>query len=298
MEARERFILLQAEQLAAFSYMIPRWLLESDAEGMDIQFWGMTAFGTPCGAAVLSVEQDTLLLRYIYILEEFRGTGRGKRFVAELLDHAYREQKARFEVRYIREQYPVMEKILTGYPFTREEEMLGSFSCRLGDLLKLPHLQGGYGSVKALSDCTQESLMIFYKEIEQRGMDLIELPLKKEDYVADCCAVTMENGRPAGLLLVREEKDKTVFIPYILNLSQNIAAPIEMIRFALQMGSRRYQEDTVCRFAVIDATLFQILEKLGITFAQRRQKRTLELAYFAQYEQEAEDYVNSLTLAM
>lgn len=296
MEARERFILLQAEQLAAFSYMIPGWLLESDAEGVDISFWGMTAFGAPCGAAVVSMEQDAVLLRYIYILEEFRGTGRGKRFVAELLDYAYREQKARFEVRYIKEQYPVMEKLLTGYPFTREDEMLGSFSCRLGDLLKLPHLQGRYGSIRALSDCTQESLRAFYKEIEQQGMDLVELPLKKEDYVADCCAVTMENDRPAGILLVREEKDKTVSIPYLLNLSQNIAAPIEMIRFALQMGSRRYQEDTICSFAVIDETLFRILERLGITFSQRRQKRTLELSYFVQYEQEAEDYIDSLTL--
>lgn len=292
----ENFILLQEEQLAAFSYMIPRWLLESDAEGVDIQFWGMTAFGTPCGAAVVSMEQDAVLLRYIYILEEFRGAGRGKRFVAELLGYAYHGQKARFEVKYIKEQYPVMEKLLIGYPFAREEEMLGSFSSRLGDLLKLPHLQGGYGSIRALSDCKQESLRAFYKEIELRGMDLVELPLKKEDYVTDCCAVTMENDRPAGLLLVREEKDKTVSIPYLLNLSKNIAAPIEMIRFALQMGSRRYQEDTICSFAVIDETLFRILEKLGITFAQRRQKRTLELAYFAQYEQEAEYYVNSLML--
>lgn len=294
----EDFILLQEEQLAEFAHMIPKWLLESPKEGTAISFWGAFCSGIPCGAAVIEEESDRWTLRYVYILEEFRGSGRGTHFLQEMMYAAYLAKKQKFQVRYIPEQNPALKKVLNGYAFFKEEEMLGSFSCTLGELSALATLQGGYGSVKPLSECTQESLAAFYREIGMRGTDLVELPLKKERYLADCCAAVIENGRTAGLLLVKEERDGTISIPYLINLSQNIAAPVQMIRFALQRGSRQYPPETVCRFAVISETLFRLLRKLGVTFVQKRQRLTMDLSYFAQYEQEAEKDIDRIALGI
>lgn len=289
----EEYNLLQnAHQLRKYAHMIPEWLLASPKEEENRQFVGVSDFDTPCGVAVLSGEAGVLTLQYLYIAEDFRGAGRGERFLAELLFYAYHAQEQKFQVKYIPKQYPKLERLLRGYPFSYEEEMVGSFSCTLGELAGLKYLQGGYGSVRALSECTEESLRPFYREVEVRGDDLVELPLKKKDYLADCCAVAIENGKPAGILLVKKDGEKSVTIPYLLNLSSNIAAPIEMIRFALQRSSKEYPPETMCRFAVISETLFRLLEKMGITFVRKRQQGVLDLSYFAQYEQTVERYIN------
>lgn len=289
----EEYILLRDKsQLSAYSHMIPKWLLESPKEEANMQFVGATDFDTPYGVAVMSSEAGTLTLQYLYIAEEFRGAGRGARFLTELLFQAYHRQEQKFQVKYIPGQYPKLERLLRGYPFSNEEEMVGSFSCTLGELAGLKHLKGGYGSIRALSECTEESLRSFYREVEARGDDLVEMPLKKKDYLADCCAVTMENGKPAGLLLVKKDGDKAVTIPYLLNLSSNIAAPVEMIRFAIQKGSLAYPPETICSFAVISETLLRLLEKMGITFVRKRQQSTLDLSYLAPYEQRVERYIN------
>lgn len=284
----ERIDLLQGESLGAYAHMIPEWLFTRPKEGGEVQFFGMSDNGIPCGAAVLSREEDVLTLQYIYVEEAYRGEGRGQRFFAELLYRAYHSPDRFFRVRYIPGAYPKLERLLSGYPFVQEEEEVGSFSCMLGQLQRLKYLQGAGSNVKALSECTEESLRPLYQEIAAREDDLVEMPLNRQEYIAECSAVALENGKPAGLLLVRKDKEGEISIPYLVNYSKNITAPVDMIRFALQEGGKKYSPETICRFAVVSETLLRLLEKLGMTFGKKRQQCTLELSYFAQYEQSAQ----------
>lgn len=284
----ENYNLLQGERLNAYAHMIPEWLFTSPKEGGEVQFFGMSDSGIPCGAAVLSREEDVLTLLYIYVEKAYRGEGRGQRFFAELLHRAYHSSDRIFRVRYIPGEYPKLERLLSGYPFVQEEEAVGSFSCTLGELQKLKYLQGAGSNVKALSECTEESLRPLYQEIAAREDDLVEMPLDRQDYIAECSAVALENGKPAGLLLVREDKEGEMSIPYLVNYSENITAPVDMIRFALQEGGKKYSPETICRFAVVSEKLLQLLEKLGMTFGKKRQQCTLKLSYFAPYEQSAQ----------
>ena len=116
----------------------------------------------------------------------------------------------------------------------------------------------------------------------------MELPLDRQAYAADCSAVAMDNGKPAGLLLVREDKPGEMSIPFMVNYSKNITAPVDMIRFAVQTGGKKYSPETICRFAVVSETLLRLLEKMGMTFGKKRQQSTLELSYFDRYEQSAQ----------
>ena len=291
----ENYKLLEEEQLRGYAYMIPRWLLESPREGADVQFWGVEESGIPCGAAVLSGEPGILTLQYMYMDEVFRKEGRGTKFLAELLHNAYHAGKREFRVRLIPGAYPEFEKLLNGYPFRREEERIGNFSCTLEELSQIKYFQGGFGSVESLSVCTNEELSPFYQKVIAREADLVEMPLNKNDYLADCSAVFMDQGKPAGLLLVKEDGEGAVTIPLLVSLSKNLAAPIEMMRFSVQEGSRCYPPDTVCSFAVIDEALFQALEKLGMNFAKKRQRYTIELSYFADYDRRVQRYINGET---
>lgn len=291
----ERIFCLQEEELAAYASMVPEWLFREAREEAAVQLWGMAEGKIPCGAAVLHRGEGVVTLRYLYIAEAYRKEGKGSRFLAELLHSAYHDGYQNFQVHYMPEEYPKLERLLTGYPFVHREEMVGSFSCTLGELAENPYLQGAYGNVRALSQCTEEGIRALCQEIVARGEDLVELPIQREQYLADCSAVAMEQGKPVGLLLVKEGKDGGVEIPFLLNYGENVAAPIEMIRFAVQTGSRKYKKETSCSFAVVSKTLLQLLEKMGISQGKRRQQAVLSLSYFAAYEKAAQRYIDGKT---
>lgn len=285
----DSYIRLTEDMLPMFAPMIPGWLIESRMDGTDTEFWGMNSFGIPGGAAVLKREGDEKILQYLYIAKDLRGAGRGSRFLLELIYKAHQEGCRRFVTSYMQGQYPAFEKLLLAYPFDSREEMVGSYSCTIQELTKLPYLQGRYGSISPLSKCTEESLKPFYRTLMEEGENLVELPLKKQDYLAECSAVVLEDGKPAGLLLVKREGENAVNIPLMVNYSRNLAAPIEMIRFAVQTTSKVCTPETVCHFSVINEALLQLLEKLGIKPAAKRQRCSLELSFLVSYEQQVED---------
>lgn len=289
----ESVMLLKGVQIGGYAHMIPEWLLERPREGVNVRFFGMEEEGTPCGVAVLGEEERVLTLQYLYLEENYRGEGRGQRFLNELLLDAYHGQNDTFRVAYVPEEFPQIERLLKAYPFTQEEEPVASFTCTLGQLMENKYIQGAYGSnVRALSECQEEGLRTLSQIMEERGDALVKMPLEKKDYVADCSAVVLEKGSPAGILLVREEGKGEVSIPLLVNYSANVTAPVEMIRFAVQAGSQNYPKETVCRFAVVSESLLQFLEKLGFTFGNKRRLCTLELSYFEPYERNAQSYLD------
>lgn len=279
-----------------YASMIPQWLIESWKDGTDTEFWGMESYGEPVGAAVLKREGSDKILQYLYIEKNSREAGRGKNFLMELLYQAYQEGCERFVTSYMPERDKEFERLLQTYPFEREEEIVGSFACTLGNVMQLPGLQGSYGSIRALSECSEESLWPFYRSLIEAGEELVELPLRKQDYLAEFSAVVLEEGKPAGMLLVQREGENRLRIPFMVNLSRNITAPVGMIRFALQAARSVCPPETVCHFAVVNGTLMQLLEKLGINEFTKRQRCVMKLSYFEMYHQKVDQKMDQVEL--
>ena len=199
----EDFVVLREKELPDYVHMIPDWLLEDNAD--EVEFWGMEDWGVPCGAAALAWEDGAAVLKHLYIDEQYRGSGRGGRFFQELVYYVYQQGNMELRLKYIPSQHPELEQLLCAYVHTETKEAVGSVSCTISELAELKYLQGNCGTVKSLSECTEESLRMFYDRIVEQGEDLVDLPLNKMDYQAECSAVVVENGKPAGILLVKEE---------------------------------------------------------------------------------------------
>lgn len=284
---------LRGAEVSVYAPMLPDWLLEDAAADADMQLFGMQVSGRACGAAVLLYEQESVLLQHIYIKKEYRGSGRGSRFLAELMQYAYRLRAKTFRVEYAAGRYTELERLLLAYPMKRAElDGIGNAECTLGELAELPYLKGSFGKIRALSECTRESLSGLYQRMTAQGLDLIPVPLQKGRYMEKYSAVVMEEGTAAGLLLV-ERAGEQMRIPYMLNLSHNAAAPIEMIRFAIAKGCQDFPPETVCSFAVVNPILLTLLEKLGIRI-QKRQEAVLELSYFAKNDRKIEAYIETM----
>lgn len=291
-------ILLNEKQLQGYAHMIPERFLRHTWAEASLQFWGMANADSPYGIAVTDCDGDAFLLQYIYIAEEFRGVGKGIQLMTELMLYAYHAGMKSFQLRCFAGQYPKLERILSGYPFVRETEDIGSFSCPLSELLRNPYFQGHCGNVTALADCTQKSLRSFSRKMEQQGEELLELPLDKKAYLSECSSVILERGRITGLLLIKQEQQKECRVCCMLSYSSYVTAPIQLLRFAMQRAGSYCPPDTLCRFEVVNGTLLRILEKMGISAIAKRQCYTLELSYFKQYEAAVQDYANGKTEAI
>ena len=284
----DQFLILTGKQRKSFESMIPQWLLDRYTDGMDMDFWGMVCDGMPGGAAVVAegVREQTLM--YLYVAEEYRKAGRGSAFLRELLYHAYKEGFGSFVIRYMPGQYPEFEDLLRPYPFRKEEEEVGSFSCPLQELLKIPQLHGPYGSVRPLSECSEQSLQPFYRTLVENGEAMAEVPVRKQDYLTDCCAVAWEENKPVGMLLVKKVSDQEVTIPLLVNVSHNVLAPMEMMRFVIEAGSRVLPPETICSFHVVNGSLMKLLGKIGVPGMTKRQRCTLDLSFFEAFDLKVE----------
>lgn len=287
----EDFFLLQDSHLADYAHMIPDGWKEQTWETAAVQLWGAAYLGMPCGAAVVSSELGTLWLHHIYIAADFRGRGIGLRFLTELMLQAYRDGKKYLRLRCMQGAYQELERLLMAYPFTHQEENIGSFSCTLGQLLQNPYFRGKYREIQPLSKCSEASLRPLYQKIQQQEENIAGFPLHKKEYLADVCSVKLEQDKPAGILLIRAEAAGAVRIEYLLNYASDVTAPIEMLCFAVQRGSRLYPPETICHFDIVNETLFRIVEKMGLTPAARKRCYTMELSYFARHETKVKNYL-------
>lgn len=287
----EDFFLLRESQLADYAHMIPDGWKEQTWETAAVQYWGAAYLGMPCGAAVVSSEPETLWLHHIYIAADFRKSGIGLRFLTKLLLYAYHDGKKYLRLRCMQGAYKELERLLTAYPFTYQEENIGSFSCTLGQLLQNPYFRGKYREIQPLAKCSEASLKPFYQKIQQQEENMAGFPLNKKEYLPDVCSVKLEQGKPAGILLVRAEAAGEVRIEYLLNYASDVAAPLEMLCFAVQRGSRLYPPETICHFDIVNETLFRIVEKMGLTPDARKRCYTMELSYFARYEKKVNSYI-------
>lgn len=281
----EDFWILKSEDMWRFDYMIPDWILQMDPILEGITFWGMTDLNEPCGVAVTVMEDGIPTMIYLYVAPDYRRSGKAGKLIREIMYQSYKRGAHSIKVKYIPEKYPQMERLLRIFPGEKKEEFVGTACGTIEELMKLKHFQGNTGSVRALSECSQASLNSLYMQIEEQGEDLVELPLKRGEYVEECSAVIMENGVPAGLLLVKQEGDE-IKVPYMINLSSDIAAPIEMIRFALKKGSEMFPPQTYCSFVIINEILFQLLGKIGVR-TQKREVLFINLEQCKKYERNA-----------
>lgn len=272
--------------------MLPAWLHENIMENDEMELWGIKDFGTICGVAVISREADFVRLCHIYVEEKYRGSGRGGRLLFELIYNAHIYGASQFIVKYIPGRYPGLQNLLRNYPMMISEETVGSVSCTLENLLTSKALVGEYKNIKSLAECPQTELSAFYREIVDKGLDWVEMPIDKKDYLADFCAVKTEGGKPTGLLLIKEQKDG-ISIPLMVNVSDSVTAPIEMMRYALQKIVKTYPTNTSVHFEVVNESLLMLFERLGVS-VERRCCASLDLSYFAESERTVDAYLDYL----
>lgn len=280
------------ETLAFFLPFIPDLLKEEFDYHTGLLFYGIMQEDVACGTVILERDGRDIRLRYLYLAEDYRGTGIADRMMTDLLYLLWKQGYETMSARYCPKSSPQLHRCLRAKKFRLETEGYGTFQFTLKELGNADTLKGSFPHVVSLAELPNQRIKQFCHLISAEGKDLIPMPIEQSDYLSDCCAVYMENGNPTGILLLQQNGEKNLKIPFLYSTSSHPTALVEMIRFLYAKGSLAFQEDTVCVFYSIHNTLTTLIERIIGISADRQVIARLELSCFANYE----DQIQALLL--
>lgn len=245
-----------------FLPFLPESVKKEYEENPQLLIYGMVAEDTAVGAAAVSIIGTSAILEYVYIVPDYRGYGLLDECMASLGYSLWKLQVDGVYVRYIPEDDTRIHEEMQLLGAYIEKTGSGVMHFALADIKDHPALSGTTPGVKALAGCKREELDGLYRRIRRRGEDLIDLPLDLADYEPACSCVYMKHGEAVGLLLV-EQSEESVYIPFFFTDTDDMLAPLLLVRFALSQGLLQFSEDTTVSFRTVDGKLTKLLVKLS-----------------------------------
>lgn len=259
MEAIFDWVLQESEQY--FLPFLPESVKQEYEEDPQLFVYGIAAEDTAVGAAAVSIFDTRAILEYVYIAPDYRGLGLFDECMENLGYSLWMLHVDEVSVRYIPEDYARIHEKMQLLNARIEKTGSGAMRFTLADIKDNPALSGDTPCVTALAECTKAQLDGLYRRIRHLGADLIELPLVLADYELACSCVYIKQGEAVGLLLVEQSEDG-VYIPFFFADTDDVLAPLLLVRFALSQGLLQFPEDTEVTLRTVDEKLTKLLVKL------------------------------------
>lgn len=259
METMYDWVLQEDEQ--HFLPFLPEAVKKEYEEDPQLLIYGMVAEDTAVGAAAVSIIDTRAILEYVYVVPDYRGYNLFGECMANLGYSLWRLQVDELYVRYIPEDYAGIHRQMRFLGARIEKTGSGAMRFTLADIKDNPALSGDTRGVKALAECTPAELDGLYRRITRLGEDLIDLPLALADYELACSCVYMKRGEAVGLLLVAQSEEG-IYIPFFFSDTDDVLAPLLLVRFALSQGLMQFSEETEVSLRTVDEKLTKLLVKL------------------------------------
>lgn len=253
------WVLQESEQY--FLPFLPAAIRQRYKEEPQLLIYGMVAEDTAVGAAAVSIIGTSAILEYVYVAPDYRGCGLFGECMANLGYSLWQRQVDELYARYIPEDDARFHEKMQLLGAHIEKTGSGAMRFTLADIRDNPALSGDTPGVRALAECTKAELDGLYRRIRRLGEDLIDLPLTLADYELACSCVYMKQGETVGLLLVEQSEDG-VYIPFFFTDTDDTLAPLLLVRFALSQGLFQFSDDTEVSLRTVDEKLTKLLVKL------------------------------------
>ncbi len=237
-----------------FSYyysMLPDRFYEYMEEDKGTLIFGIENFGMAAGAAMIRrVSEDAELVWY-YVNERYRGRGVGAEGLLRLMQ-LFRQSYGMesISVNLYAGADEEVKRLFLGYPVEKNYPAQSIFRTTAGALRASGKLGTGGEKSVALSDLSPEKLDSLNKALAEYGKDLVPLPIKPEEYLARQSAVFMENGEPAGVLLLKKVR-REIRISLLASFANDRASVLDMIAFTVA-NSTRFDDAMVVSMNIVE----------------------------------------------
>lgn len=244
---------LNAEKMNKFTELLPTEYAYSE----NMFAYGMIKDDVPCAVALLETEYNDVFINYFYVRSD--DSSDTYYFINSIAYEMSGLGMERLVYNYLEDEFEQRRMANLGFLSIPGDGAVFEFSIK--DLLLIKLLNTPSNNTIALKNIGGIELKALCSEISEKCMDIVEMPIRKEDYIADCSVVYMENNVPNGIMLLEKVND-TLLIPYIYSTSSNPMAIVDMMRFMFTNAKAKFDENTICRAYVIDLLLVKIIEKI------------------------------------
>ncbi len=248
---------ISENDLAEYKDFIPEAYLKHYQLGESILFYGLGYEDSVCGAAVLELRGNEILVLYMNVMNEY----------VEYLQDFILSLKYdlctiadRMVWKFIEESS--LWELLTQCGFVVSKDDIAMFDFSISALSDIKILNEAAKNVIPLSGIDNVTLKKFFDDIAEAGEDIVEAPRIGQEYLDECSAIYIEKDVPEGIMLVKDNKSDGLVIPYMFSASNNPMAIVEMMRFALQQARTRFDDSTICKAYIIEPVLVSIVERL------------------------------------
>lgn len=215
-----------------FSEIIPDYVTEIARTEEDVIAFGIVFAKVPVGSIVVRLDGETAELLWYYIDPKFRRMRIGRESLFELC-WILLEQ---YNVKRIEAVIPAdagegLDKLFGIYDAEIETMPECRFDTTLGEFLNAKKIKGNPAKCVSLEKTSGSLLRMLCNKIVEQGIDLVEMPIRQEDYYAKACAIHFDKDVPDGMLLI-SKTEEAVSIPFLVSFAEDPRAIMDMLAFA------------------------------------------------------------------
>lgn len=235
-----------------------------------------------CGVALIGKNGDDAIIEYMYVDEDNKDEY--IYLINSISYDMYNDGAKRIVLKFLEENEEIM-KLLKMLDFVINEEAIALFEFKISDLENCEILKKPVKDVIPLEELNNTQIKDLCNRIIENGEDLVDMPIEKEGYIESCSAVYIEENKAKSIILVKENIDDTLEIPFIYSESQKPAVLIELIKFLYQKANVKYDRYKLCRTYIVEPVLVKIIEKLIGLKAIYQKSAVRELQYLAVFDE-------------
>lgn len=243
--------------------------------------YGMYVNNELKGIALINDEGINVELHYLYVDDDC------KFFLSYFIDSIaydmYNKGAQKLVYHFLEGGDSDLIKTLKRNGFVVNRDEIAMFEFTIKQLSEIPLLSSSPRNVISLEELDNIRLRNICTDIMEANEDIVDMPLNKNEYLANCSAVYMKEDKARGLLLLQRDKDGKLLIPYIYSNSTEPMAIVDMIKFTFNTARKQFDENESCRTYVVDPVLVKIVEKITMVSPRYRQSAVYDLSNMQRY---------------
>ncbi|MCR5098867.1 MAG: hypothetical protein K6B14_07965, partial [Lachnospiraceae bacterium] len=227
---------INSANMSFYSPMFPKGVMDDVMADETALMFGIEHEDAACGVIAVRMTRPEAEVFWYWLDPGFRGDGIGsKAFLKFCTMMYYRYSMSTVSMELSNGADPRIKRMFMGYGSVTSEQLPECrFTTTLGWLRSSERLERTARDKEiksvALSAIPDYEITVFTRELRAAGVDYIEFPIEKGDFIADASAVYAEGSKPVGILLL-QKRGQQLEIPYMASISTNPMAVLDMVSF-------------------------------------------------------------------